>query len=75
MNTIHEFIYMINGRWQHLNEVLPIIPSNIILNKTITGIGATYTEIKSQRNSVIVEPNRPVIKGSVLKPNTRMITL
>ena len=54
---------MINGRWQHLNEVLPMIPSNIILNKTITGIGATYTEIKSQRNSVIVEPNRPVIKG------------
>ena len=40
-----------------------MIPSNIILNKTITGIGATYTEIKSQRNSVIVEPNRPVIKG------------
>ena len=63
MNTIHEFIHMINGRWQHLNEVLPMIPSNIILNKTITGIGATYTEIKSQRNSVIVEPNRPVIKG------------
>jgi len=63
MNTTHEFIHMKNGRWQHLNEVLPMIPSNIILNKTITGIGATYTEIKSQRNSVIVEPNRPVIKG------------
>jgi hypothetical protein len=54
---------MRNGRWQHLNEVLPVIPSNIILNKTITGIGATYTEIKAKRNSIIVEPNRPVIKG------------
>lgn len=63
MNTIHESIYMVNGRWQHLDEVLPIIPSNVILNKTITGIGATYTEIKAKRNSVIVEPNRPVIKG------------
>lgn len=63
MNTIHEFIHMKNGRWQHLDEVLPVIPSNVILNKTITGIGATYTEIKADRNSVIVEPNRPVIKG------------
>lgn len=54
---------MINGRWQHLDEVLPVIPSNVILNKTITGIGATYTEIKAMRNSIIVEPNRPVIKG------------
>lgn len=63
MNTIHEFIHMINGRWQHLDEVLPVIPSNVILNKTITGIGATYTEIKAMRNSIIVEPNRPVIKG------------
>ena len=63
MNTIHEFIHIVNGRWQYLNEVLPVIPSNIILNKTITGIGATYTEIKAKRNSIIVEPNRPVIKG------------
>lgn len=63
MNTTHEFIHMVNGRWQHLNEVLPEIPSNVILNKTITGIGATYTEIKAKRNSIIVEPNRPVIKG------------
>ena len=63
MKTTHEFIHMENGRWQHLNEVLPVIPSNVILNKTITGIGATYTEIKAKRNSIIVEPNRPVIKG------------
>lgn len=63
MNTIHEFIHMVNGRWQHLNEVLPEIPSNVILNKTITGIGATYTEIRAKRHSIIVEPNRPVIKG------------
>ena len=59
---------MINGRWQHLNEVLSVIPTNIILNKTITGIGATYTEIKAKRNSIIVEPNRPVIKGKCAQP-------
>ena len=54
---------MVNGQPQRLNQVLPEIPTNVILNKTITGIGATYTEIKAQRNSIIVEPNRPVIYG------------
>lgn len=54
---------MINGKPQRLNEVLPEIPTNVILNKTVTGCGATYTEIKTHRNSIIVEPNRPVIYG------------
>lgn len=39
------------------------IPSNVILDKTLTGIGATYTEIESKRNSIIIEPNVPVIIG------------
>jgi hypothetical protein len=43
------------------------IPSNIILDKRIPGIGATYTEIHSKRNSIIIEPNVPVIKGKVKK--------
>jgi hypothetical protein len=54
---------MIDGKPQRLNEVLPEIPTNVILNKTVTGCGATYTEIKTHRNSIIVEPNRPVIYG------------
>ena len=37
------------------------IPSNVILDKTLTGLGATYTEIHSDRNSIILEPNVPVI--------------
>lgn len=37
------------------------IPSNVILDKTLTGLGATYTELHSQRNSIILEPNVPVI--------------
>lgn len=37
------------------------IPSNVILDKTLTGIGATYTELHSKRNSIIIEPNVPVI--------------
>ena len=40
------------------------IPTNIILNKTICGIGATYLEIEiAKRHSIIIEPNIPVIVG------------
>ena len=42
------------------------IPTNVILKKTLTGLGATYGEINtriSQRHSIIIEPNVPVILG------------
>ena len=39
------------------NEIIPVIPTNTIINKTIPGLGATYTEIKANRNSIIVLPN------------------
>ena len=51
------------GKAQHLSEVLPLIPTNTILCKTLTGIGATYGELRAVRNSIIIEPNRPVIYG------------
>lgn len=57
-----------NGKVQHLSEVLPLIPTNTILCKTLTGIGATYGEIRSVRNSIIIEPNRPVIYGKCRAP-------
>lgn len=45
-------------------NVLPIIPSNVILNKTLPGLGATYSEIEvAKRHSIIIEPNVPVILG------------
>lgn len=52
---------------QYLGDVLDVIPTNVILNKTITGCGATTLEIKSQRNSIIIEPNVPVIIGKSKK--------
>lgn len=55
-------------RGQHLIDVLPTIPTNTLLNKTITGCGATYTEIKCKRDSIIIEPNRPVIAGKCKDP-------
>lgn len=39
------------------------IPSNTVLCKTLTGIGATHCEIESKRNSIIIEPTVPVIIG------------
>lgn len=59
-------IYINND--QHLSDVLPVIPSNTILDKKITGCGATYGEIKADRHSIIIEPNVPVIKGKYSKP-------
>lgn len=53
---------------QHLSEVYPVIGTNTILNKTITGIGATYSEIKAPRNSIIIEPTKPVIYGKTHDP-------
>ena len=57
-----------NGRPQHLSDIYPVIETNTILNKTITGIGATYSEIKAPRHSIIIEPTRPVIYGKTHDP-------
>ena len=57
-----------NGKIQYLTEVLPMIPTNTILYKTLTGLGATYGELKADRNSIIIEPNVPVIVGKCNDP-------
>lgn len=49
-------------RGQHLLDVCTI-ESNTILCKTLTGLGATYSEIKAKRDSIIIEPNLPAIVG------------
>ena len=43
------------------------IPVNSIIYKKITGIGATALEIESPRNSIIIEPNTPVIECKIEK--------
>lgn len=56
-----EYVNIEKGQW--LSEVLPSIPTNTIFDKTITGCGATTLEINARRNSIIIEPNIPVILG------------
>ncbi len=50
------------SKGQHLSDVCSI-ESNTILCKTLTGLGATYSEIKANRDSIIIEPNQPAIVG------------
>jgi len=57
-----------DGKVQHLGDIYPVIETNTILNKTITGIGATYSEIKTPRHSIIIEPTKPVIYGKTHDP-------
>lgn len=68
MNTTYINIEKKNGKTQYLTEVLPEIPTNTILYKKLTGLGATYGELKANRDSIILEPNVPVIKGKCKDP-------
>ena len=58
----------LNGKMPYLTEILPEIPTNTILYKRLTGLGATYGELKAKRNSIIIEPNKPVISGKCADP-------
>lgn len=73
MSTRYINVGFTAGRRQYLTEILPnkVIPSNTILYKKLTGLGATYGELKANRNSVIIEPNKPVIIGKCKDPKHR----
>lgn len=58
---------IIINQGQHLTDVYSQIESNTILCKTLTGLGATYSEITAKRNSIIVVPNIPAITGKCPK--------
>jgi len=63
-------LYLENGEYliQALKKAgYTNIPSDVVLDKTIPGVGATYTEINAKRYSIIIEPNVPVIKGKIKK--------
>jgi len=45
------------------------LPTNTIIHKKVTGCGATTSELEFPRNSIIIEPNVPVITGKCNKIN------
>ena len=55
------------NKGQRLSDIMDEIQPNTILYKTVCGIGATTLELETERNSIIIEPNVPVIKGKELK--------
>ena len=55
------------SKGQHLSDIYTI-ESNTILCKTLTGLGATYSEIKAKRHSIIIELNQPPIVGKCKDP-------
>lgn len=57
---------------QYLSNVLDKIPTDCILSKRIPGCGATTLELLTDRNSIIIVPNVPVIKSKEQKfPNMK----
>jgi hypothetical protein len=65
MKPAKEYILK-NG--QYLSEVLDELPYGIF-NKTETGLGATTLELKSERNSIIVEPLKVTASSKAYKHN------
>lgn len=47
------------------------LPESSIMHKKIPGCGATTLELLFPRDSIIIEPNKPVIIGKCLKYNGR----
>ena len=52
---------------QYLSDVLSEIPADCILSKRIPGCGATTLELMTDRNSIIIAPNVPVIQSKEKK--------
>lgn len=52
---------------QYLSDVMNEIPSDCILSKKIPGCGATTLELNTERNSIIIVPNVPVIRSKCSK--------
>ena len=58
------------NKGQYLSDVMDKIPSNCILSKRIPGCGATTLELDTNRSSIIIVPNVPVIVSKCNKyPN------
>jgi hypothetical protein len=55
------------NKGQYLNHIISVLPSNAIILKTLTNIGATTIELECERHSILLQPNVPVIKGKKVK--------
>lgn len=51
--------------YQFLSEHWEYLPSNVMLNKSVTGCGATHLELNSKRDSIILLPYRKLIDNKM----------
>lgn len=58
-------------KFTDLPAIINPIPTDTIIYKTVTGLGATYSEIVADRNSIIVLPNISIIKNKQLDHQER----
>ncbi|PXV67345.1 hypothetical protein CLV62_10318 [Dysgonomonas alginatilytica] len=65
-STNKEAVIYLKSNEKRLSEILDCIPYGLI-NKQLTGIGATYLEMHSSRNSIIVTPTRTLAYNKSLK--------
>ena len=70
MNQEHIAINLTEqGNIPYLSDIYPEgLPEGIVLNKTICGLGATYSCIKKACHTIIIELNLPVIQSKVYTP-------
>lgn len=72
------YLQPVNRNQKHFTDVpgLHPIPSNTVIDKTLTGFGATFSEISNRtRNSIIVMPNVAIIKAKAEKHYDEFRTL
>ena len=61
-----EVIIYLNSTEKYIDEIIDMLPYGLI-DKQITGIGATHLELHSKRNSIIVTPTRALALNKLKK--------
>jgi len=71
IHPLKDYDYTINTTAMRFSDepMLNPIPTNVIINKVITGWGATYAEIKAKRHSIILLPHKSQIASKHAKHN------
>ena len=59
---------------KYLSDFIEYLPSNVIVNKGICGVGATTCEIRSNRNSIILCPTKNLVESKALSENIFGVT-
>ncbi len=68
-NDLNGFLIIVNKQGCKLSEIFDSTPWGL-MNKNLTGIGATTLELRAMRDSIIVVPNRALAVSKVISTGT-----